>query len=54
MKFLPAMEDDPKVRRPDITKAKELLGWEPEVDPDEGLRRTVEWFRAEKEKKEAD
>ncbi len=50
LKFLPAMEDDPKVRRPDITKAKELLGWEPEVDPDEGLRRTVEWFRAEKEK----
>lgn len=53
LKFLPAMEDDPKVRRPDITKAKELLGWEPEVDPDEGLRRTVEWFRAEKEREEA-
>ncbi|MBS13112.1 MAG: NAD-dependent dehydratase [Gemmatimonadetes bacterium] len=49
-KYLPPMKDDPKVRRPDITKAKELLGWEPEVDPDLGLRRTIEWFRAAKEK----
>ncbi len=43
--FLPLPEDDPKVRLPDITKARDLLGWEPRVDPDEGLRRTVEWFR---------
>ena len=50
LKFLPPMKDDPKVRRPDITKAKELLGWEPEVDPEVGLRRTIEWFRAEEEK----
>ena len=33
--------DDPRERRPDITKAKEVLGWEPEVDLDEGLRRWV-------------
>ncbi|MGB2630273.1 MAG: UDP-glucuronic acid decarboxylase family protein [Candidatus Omnitrophota bacterium] len=37
--------NDPKVRRPDITKAKKKLGWEPKVSLDEGLRRTVEWFR---------
>ena len=43
--FLPLPEDDPKVRLPDITRARDLLGWEPKVDPDEGLRRTVEWFR---------
>ena len=42
---LPLPEDDPKVRLPDITRARNLLGWEPRVDPDEGLRRTVEWFR---------
>jgi len=33
-------------RRPDITKAKEVLGWEPKVDRAEGLRRTLEYFRA--------
>ena len=41
----PLPEDDPKVRLPDIGKARTLLGWEPTIDPDEGLRRTVEWFR---------
>ena len=38
-------EDDPKVRRPDITRAKELLGWEPRIPFDEGMRRTIAWFR---------
>jgi dTDP-glucose 4,6-dehydratase len=37
--------DDPKVRRPDISRAKELLDWEPEVDLREGLEKTVEYFR---------
>ncbi len=37
--------DDPKVRKPDITKAKEILGWEPKVDRAEGLRRTYEYFK---------
>ena len=37
--------NDPKVRRPDITKAKEMLGWEPKVDLEEGLKRTIESFR---------
>ncbi|MBU1894614.1 MAG: GDP-mannose 4,6-dehydratase, partial [Candidatus Omnitrophica bacterium] len=36
--------DDPKLRRPDISKAKEKLGWIPEVSLDDGLKRTVEWF----------
>ena len=40
----PLPEDDPKIRLPDITKARTLLGWEPTVTPDEGLRRTIEWF----------
>ena len=37
--------DDPKVRRPDISRAKEVLGWEPKVGLDEGLERTVVYFR---------
>ncbi|MDP6777942.1 MAG: SDR family oxidoreductase [Candidatus Latescibacteria bacterium] len=40
-----AMLDDPKVRQPDITLARQLLGWEPKVRPEEGLEKTVEWFR---------
>ena len=43
--FAPLPEDDPKVRQPDITRARTLLGWEPRVDTDEGLRLTIEWFR---------
>jgi len=38
-------EDDPKVRQPDITKARRILGWEPAIDLTEGLRRTLEDFR---------
>ncbi len=38
-------EDDPKVRRPDIGKAKRLLGWEPQVSLDEGLQRVLPYFR---------
>ncbi len=38
-------EDDPKVRQPDITKAKRILGWEPKVGLDEGLERTFAYFR---------
>jgi dTDP-glucose 4,6-dehydratase len=44
--FRPLPEDDPKVRQPDITRARTLLGWEPRVDTDEGLKLTLEWFRA--------
>ncbi|SMB89399.1 NAD-dependent epimerase/dehydratase [Hymenobacter roseosalivarius DSM 11622] len=38
-------ENDPMKRKPDITKAKEILGWEPKVDRAEGLRRTLEYFK---------
>jgi dTDP-glucose 4,6-dehydratase len=38
-------EDDPKVRRPDITRARQLLGWEPKIDRKQGLEMTVEYFR---------
>jgi dTDP-glucose 4,6-dehydratase len=43
--FAPPMEDDPKERRPDLTRARTLLGWEPRIDPEEGLKKTIEWFR---------
>jgi dTDP-glucose 4,6-dehydratase len=39
-------KDDPMVRQPDITRARALLGWEPTVSLEEGLAKTVEWFRA--------
>ncbi|TXH43459.1 MAG: SDR family oxidoreductase [Actinobacteria bacterium] len=43
--YEPLPSDDPKQRQPDIAQAKAVLGWEPTVDLDTGLRRTVEWFR---------
>lgn len=41
----PLPEDDPKVRKPDISRARATLGWEPKVPVREGLRRTIEYFR---------
>ena len=41
----PLPEDDPRVRRPDITRATQVLGWQPKVSFDEGMRRTIAWFR---------
>jgi dTDP-glucose 4,6-dehydratase len=38
-------EDDPAVRRPDVTKAKEILGWKAQISLRQGLERTVPWFR---------
>jgi dTDP-glucose 4,6-dehydratase len=43
--YKPLPEDDPKVRRPDITKARTLLGWEPKVDLREGLTKTIDYFK---------
>jgi dTDP-glucose 4,6-dehydratase len=43
--YRPLPEDDPKVRQPDITRARTLLGWEPKVPLEEGLERTLEYFR---------
>jgi dTDP-glucose 4,6-dehydratase len=45
IQFLPLPQDDPRRRQPDITKARQLLGWEPRVSLEEGLRETIAWFR---------
>lgn len=43
--FKPLPQDDPKLRQPDITRARRLLGWEPKVNRHDGLRRTMEYFQ---------
>jgi dTDP-glucose 4,6-dehydratase len=45
IKFTPRPQDDPEVRRPDITIARSQLGWQPQIDPEEGLKATIDWFR---------
>jgi dTDP-glucose 4,6-dehydratase len=42
--FRPLPVDDPKVRQPDIGRARKILGWEPKVGLDDGLRKTIEYF----------
>jgi len=51
IRHLPLPEDDPKIRQPDITRARELLDWEPQVPLREGLARTIEYFRGLQERK---
>jgi nucleoside-diphosphate-sugar epimerase len=46
VKLLPLPQNDPVRRRPDITRAQELLGWEPTVELQDGLARTIDYFRA--------
>jgi dTDP-glucose 4,6-dehydratase len=43
--YNPLPVDDPKQRQPDITKARQILGWEPKIDRHEGLRLTYEYFK---------
>jgi dTDP-glucose 4,6-dehydratase len=43
--YKPLPEDDPQVRQPDISKARKILGWEPKVELEEGLSKTIEYFR---------
>jgi dTDP-glucose 4,6-dehydratase len=43
--YKPLPVDDPKVRQPDITRAKQVLGWEPRVEFDEGIRKTIDYFK---------
>jgi UDP-glucuronate decarboxylase len=45
--FLNKLEDDPKVRKPDITKAKALLNWSPKIPFNEGLKKTIKYFRGQ-------
>jgi dTDP-glucose 4,6-dehydratase len=47
IEFQELPEDDPKQRKPDIAKARAVLGWEPRVELEDGLRRTVEYFQAQ-------
>jgi dTDP-glucose 4,6-dehydratase len=46
LRFIPLPVDDPKVRQPDITRARTLLGWEPRIDVEQGLRETIDWYRS--------
>ena len=45
IRFVPLPVDDPKVRQPDITRARGMLGWAPKVDVEQGLRETIDWYR---------
>jgi dTDP-glucose 4,6-dehydratase len=46
IEFVPRPQDDPMVRQPDITHARDRLGWEPRIEVEEGLKRTISWFEA--------
>ncbi|MDQ3990496.1 MAG: NAD-dependent epimerase/dehydratase family protein, partial [Actinomycetota bacterium] len=54
MEFVDLPVDDPKVRRPDTTLAEKILAWQPRVDAEEGLRRTVAWFAGRRQAGVAD
>jgi dTDP-glucose 4,6-dehydratase len=47
IKYLPLPEDDPKVRKPDIQRAQQVLGWDPIVSLEEGLEKTIQYFKKE-------
>ena len=51
--YRPLPEDDPKVRQPDITRARTLLGWEPKVGLEEGLTKTLDYFRTRRSRQMA-
>ena len=53
IQYHPLPEDDPKVRRPDLTVAREVLGWEPTVSLEEGLKKTIPYFKKLVEEKDA-
>ena len=45
IEYRPLPVDDPKVRQPDIGRARKILGWEPKVEFEEGIGKTIEYFR---------
>jgi dTDP-glucose 4,6-dehydratase len=45
IEYKPLPEDDPKVRQPDISRAKKVLGWQPQVHFEEGIRKTIDYFQ---------
>ena len=45
IEYKPLPEDDPKVRQPDISRARKILGWQPKVEFEEGIKKTIEYFR---------
>ncbi|HOW43095.1 MAG TPA: SDR family oxidoreductase [Candidatus Omnitrophota bacterium] len=47
IEYLPAQADDPRQRRPDLTKARKLLRWQPRVSFEQGLKKTISWFKKE-------
>jgi dTDP-glucose 4,6-dehydratase len=47
IEYRPLPQDDPRVRQPDISRARQLLGWEPRIDRHEGLKRTLAYFQAQ-------
>src|SRR5436853_4485865 len=53
MEYKPLPEDDPKVRQPDITRARKVLSWEPRVHFEEGIVKTIDYFRGRLEADES-
>lgn len=51
---MPAVEDDPQRRKPDISRAKKVLNWEPQVKLKDGLKKTIEYFKHELEAQQLD
>jgi UDP-glucuronate decarboxylase len=45
LEYMPLPEDDPTKRQPDISKAREFLGWEPKIEFEEGIKKTIDWFK---------
>jgi dTDP-glucose 4,6-dehydratase len=54
IEYKPLPQDDPRVRKPDITRARQLLGWEPKVNRHEGMMRTLEYFKGKMQTKKAE
>jgi dTDP-glucose 4,6-dehydratase len=54
IEYKPLPQDDPRVRKPDITSARQLLGWEPKVNRFDGMKRTLEYFKGKMQTKKAE